>query len=541
MKFIVQSVRNKLLLIAGAGTLLVLIAAGVGLFLQSQAIKAFSVEVRKLEEDRALIIAAESALSAQLREWKNTILRGADHHELARYWAAFEEQEAQVRNSMEQLRNTLADGQLRSQVDTFIQSHREMGEHFRTALKQYQTYFDIVGTDTDTAGLEATPSTALANIVRSIGQTIDTERERIGAAGPRAIRISLALMAVACVLAFLLFVGMLERQVVRPARELDNSLRTLARGDFGAPIVAHTEDEIGRIANSAESIRNDLGRLIRQVSDTVVTVDSASVSLASDAQDATAAAAQQSASAASAAAAVEQMTASIQMISENAQRVNDLSRTARNDSQSASARLSDLSGTVEQTHKVMEHVSAVATRFIEDARHITRITQQVREIAEQTNLLALNAAIEAARAGEQGRGFAVVADEVRKLAEKSGHSATEIDSITATLGNEAEELDRELKRGIDALEASREHMQDSLRAVGAANQAVDQSTSEMDGISTAVREQSQASNQISQTVERIAQMIEGGHAALTHMSHTADELRSLSESLKQSVGSFRLG
>lgn len=108
-------------------------------------------------------------------------------------------------------------------------------------------------------------------------------------------------------------------------------------------------------------------------------------------------------------------------------------------------------------------------RFTELSAEIGQLTASVKDIAQQTNLLALNAAIEAARAGEAGRGFAVVADEVKQLADKTASATTEIEFVTATIGQLSVEITDSINRGVDRLNrsgAALPPVTDSLVAVG---------------------------------------------------------------------------
>lgn len=116
--------------------------------------------------------------------------------------------------------------------------------------------------------------------------------------------------------------------------------------------------------------------------------------------------------------AVEELSVSIDGISESATRSSSLSTETTDGARTTDRAVQDLADNVKE---------------------IERIVSLIKQVAHQTNLLALNATIEAARAGQAGRGFAVVAGEVKALAAQTGAATEEIEGqisrIQSVTGN----------------------------------------------------------------------------------------------------------
>jgi methyl-accepting chemotaxis protein len=356
--------------------------------------------------------------------------------------------------------------------------------------------------------------------------------------GRDSVLLSLSLIGVAILLAFIIFLYSMQKFIVKPAMQVVQDLERLAQGNFSVAVQQGAIGELGRIAASGERIRSNLGQLVSEVKQAATEVSGAASTLSSTAGHVAQGSGVQADAAAAAAAAVEQITVSIASVADSAQEVRQLSGTGLERTQLGNAKLSELVGELSEVEAAVAEIGTAVQEFVRSAGSISSMTQQVKDIAEQTNLLALNAAIEAARAGEQGRGFAVVADEVRKLAEKSARSASEIDLVTQALEQKSAAAEASIQKGIKSLSISNDVLEHVAISLSEANAAVAHSDQGVDNITSSVQEQKIASSDIAKHVEKISQMTEENRLGMDETAAEARHLENLAASLQTMMGRF---
>lgn len=165
------------------------------------------------------------------------------------------------------------------------------------------------------------------------------------------------------------------------------------------------------------------------------------------------------------------MKSSSDIVSTNATEVGASASQSMAMVQTVSAAAEELSVSIEEITQQMENSRSVSSQAVEANAHtkvtingladtvveIDEVVTLIKDIAGQTNLLALNATIEAARAGEAGKGFAVVANEVKSLANQTA-IATEtisthienVKAVTDTAVNAVESVDKAILE-VDAI------------------------------------------------------------------------------------------
>jgi methyl-accepting chemotaxis protein len=247
--------------------------------------------------------------------------------------------------------------------------------------------------------------------------------------------------------------------------------------------------------------------------------------------------------------AVSQATQNVAAVTENA---TQAAQVAQNGAQTVNQVITGMEAIRARVTDSASKVKEMGAR----SQQVGSIVETIDDIASQTNLLALNAAIEAARAGEHGKGFAVVADEVRKLAERSSQATKEITALVR--GIQTSSLDAvksmeagegEVSQGVMlahsaglALEEIIQGFERVRREAELANQVAQQMdsstrdlTQSMDSVLRVVDDNTAATGQMAESARQVTQSIESIASVSEENSAAVEEVSASAEEMLAQV------
>ena len=330
------------------------------------------------------------------------------------------------------------------------------------------------------------------------------------------------------------------RSMMTSINRIKDAVHVMAEGDLTAKVELEAKDEMLLIATDMNMMIEKINALVSQVisatNQVVISADQSGAA-AEDARDGVN---QQNAELEQIATAMNEMSATVHEVANNASSTAEATRNA--DKQANNGR-SVVNQTVESINTLateMQQASAVIKQLEADSESIGSVLDVIRGIAEQTNLLALNAAIEAARAGEQGRGFAVVADEVRTLASRTQDSTEEIQNMIEKLQSGSRNAVKVMEEGTQQTVKTVEQAAEAGSALQSITDAVDYITQMNEQIASAAEEQSSVAEEINRNVVNVRDIAEHTAENTNQSAQSSVALKGVAAQLQSLVAEFKV-
>lgn len=301
-----------------------------------------------------------------------------------------------------------------------------------------------------------------------------------------------------------------------------------------------TTDMTGAIADSFNFMISQLRQIIMAVQDTSLQVSSSANEIQTTTEHLAYGSEAQAAQIIDTSAAIDEMTVSIQQVSENAALSANVGEQASLNAQRGSRAVQN---TIAGMNRIRTQVQETARRIEqlgESSRKINEFVKLISGISNRTSILALNASIQAARAGVAGSGFAVVAEEVERLAERSTEATRQIVSLTRSIQQETHEAVSAMSlaiREVDTGAILANEAGETLREIeDVSNQLADL----IQSISLAAKQQARGSETIAQAMNDIADVTQQTAAGTKQAAVSINNLAQLANELRSSVSTFRL-
>ncbi len=378
-------------------------------------------------------------------------------------------------------------------------------------------------------------------------------------------------LAVVLILAMIIVMAAtywLSNSIVKPLVAVQEAASRIAQGDLrDTKLDVNSNDEIGALARSFETMSEKLRGLIQRIQGSSQEVYSSSDQLSNGAEQCTqniihvaetvgaiSESSQQQSNA------LDTVVDNIRIMTEKAADISSSAEVMSQTSHKAGKAAEDGNEAIEQAIYQMQKIqdtvdeSAAAVKVLgESSKEIGEIVGTISAIAEQTNLLSLNAAIEAARAGEHGKGFSVVAEEVRKLAEQSGEAADKIASIIKGIQSQTDQAVRAMENGTGEVRAGNEVMskagvqfeaiaENIIEVDRLIREAVEQASSVADSsmsVLEAAEQVQQETQKVSSNIDTISASTEEQSASMEEIAASSQKLAHMADSLRDEANKFK--
>ncbi len=372
-----------------------------------------------------------------------------------------------------------------------------------------------------------------------------------------------------CIIISSIIVYFFSSSISKPIKRLSKEAEAISEGDLTRDVVIHNSgDEVGKLSRNFAGMQQNLRKLIAEVAQMSDNCSSSADEMLSSSQMVNKAS-NQIATAMNelAQGANEQATATEKGNNIIIELVGGL-KTIAGDMITADELSEQAAGTVDKGEESVQYqavkmnenklvsneVAASIHTLAEKSKEIGEMLGVINDISEQTNLLSLNAAIEASRAGEQGKGFTVVASEIRRLAGQSSASAARIDIIVKEVQTSVKDAVMKMDNvklvvadQEKALDVTVEAFKGIAKAVTDIRTSVRKTADISTSLNTMAKEAggtigeiASLSEETAASTEEVAASTEEQIAILGQIIENSENLSTISNNLKSSIGKFQI-
>jgi methyl-accepting chemotaxis protein len=379
----------------------------------------------------------------------------------------------------------------------------------------------------------------LGDAQRTTQEQIETGRAELADLG---LQTRNAVLAAIVITAFagVLFAGLIYKSITRPLQEFMGVVETVGQGDLTGQAPSVRRDELGDLGRG-------LNRMVMGLRDVATQTRSVAENLNAATAEILASTQQQAASTAEQAAAVQQANATMSEISQSGAQISDRARdvaaTAEATSSASAAGLESVQNTTAIMERIREQAEAVAENVMnlsEKTQAVGEIISSVNDISEQSHLLALNAAIQAAAAGEHGRSFSVVANEMKNLAAQSKQATVQVRSILGDIQKAITSSVMLTEEAVKRVEAGRQQADVADRAMRELTENIEESVRAFQQIVGGSGQQRIGFEQVTQAFRSIGIASRETANSTKQSEKAAANLNALAQQLRSTVERYKV-
>ncbi|MDF2679726.1 MAG: methyl-accepting chemotaxis protein [Brevibacillus sp.] len=233
------------------------------------------------------------------------------------------------------------------------------------------------------------------------------------------------------------------RKIIKPVKEVQQKMSSFSEGDLFQTMQVHTHDEIRQLADSFNSMSNQIRSIIGKIQHVIVDVKQVAHHVGNGSRhshgiqtEVVTVTERLSQEMDHQQVQIDDIHTIIAGITEEMSRITESMETAVTQNQESRKQsvmaASSIDTLKHNMHKISEDMKSslhAMSAMKESMVDIRDILDLISQISKRTKLLSFNARIEASRAGQAGLGFGIVADEIRQLSEQTEEATSRIEQV----------------------------------------------------------------------------------------------------------------